>query len=426
MSCVNKLISFGNINKYISLVFSAALVQLGIYYLYSNIKNNDNFDSKNNTIVIWNGIICTFLYSLGLTLSIILFFIYKICNKRKKNQSIIATKETNSTFIHASERTKSISKLNKFLWILLISVIDIISIGLENYLIYKDWKVEQIFCSWNINIFIMSLFSYFILKIKLYKHHYFSIIIINAICILLNIVAYFFYIFICDINFSTENYFLIYLTIFICITLHCLLFVIFKYFMQKTYMKSYEILFFQGLIELVLSIIIITLVLIFSGTTYDFQYFYNKILKEELINFFLLILLYFGFYSQLYIIIDIFSPYHIFLVILICCGIAVLINPNFYTDTNIILISIDMICFCIVLFFVLVFIEIIEINCCGLSYMTKKNIELRAKIDMDRNTSKVSKNTDIEISFGGYIIELDDNYLQRELSFLDKESLKEK
>ena len=41
--------------------------------------------------------------------------------------------------------------------------------------------------------------------------------------------------------------------------------------------------------------------------------------------------------------------------------------------------------------------------------MTKKNIELRANIDMGRNTSYVSENTEIETPFGGYIIELDDD-----------------
>ena len=132
----------------------------------------------------------------------------------------------------------------------------------------------------------MSLFSYFLLKIQLYKHHYFSIII-SSISILLSIFLYFYYYYYyySDSSFLIDNYFLIYFCNFICITLHCLSYVIFKYFMQKTYMKSYEILIFQGLIELVLSIIIIV-ILMSCGVIYNFQYFYNNNLNEQVIYFF--------------------------------------------------------------------------------------------------------------------------------------------
>ena len=41
-------------------------------------------------------------------------------------------------------------------------------------------------------------------------------------------------------------------------------------------------------------------------------------------------------------------------------------------------------------FMILVFVEIIELNFCGISAMTKKNIELRAKID-----SMITNNNDI-------------------------------
>ena len=58
----------------------------------------------------------------------------------------------------------------------------------------------------------------------------------------------------------------------------------------------------------------------------------------------------------------------------------------------------------------LVFIEVIEINCFGLSYMTKKNFEIRAQLDSfeieeDNKNKNISKN---EAEFKGYIIELYD------------------
>ena len=64
---------------------------------------------------------------------------------------------------------------------------------------------------------------------------------------------------------------------------------------------------------------------------------------------------------------------------------------------------------------VLVFIEIIHLNFCGLSYMTKKNIEERARLDAmlnddndndDKNDCYIKNNDDETINLGEYSIEL--------------------
>ena len=65
---------------------------------------------------------------------------------------------------------------------------------------------------------------------------------------------------------------------------------------------------------------------------------------------------------------------------------------------------------------VLVFIEIIQLNFCGLSTMTKKNIEERAKLDSilsNENDDEVSNNNikDIDekvINLGEYTFELNE------------------
>ena len=50
----------------------------------------------------------------------------------------------------------------------------------------------------------------------------------------------------------------------------------------------------------------------------------------------------------------------------------------------------------------LIYLEIIELNFCGLSYMTKKNIELRAHLDSIANEENdINKENDEEISIGG-------------------------
>ena len=134
----------------------------------------------------------------------------------------------------------------------------------------------------------------------------------------------------------------------------------------------------------------------------------EKIHEIGLSRFIVLIFLNFGYYSHIYIIIDIFSPFHIFLIIfiyyIIYCFIECIpsLNKQFYYPYVIALIIAV-----IVLFFVLVFIEIIELNCFGLSYMTKRNIELRARLDT--YISNDDEKSNIEISYEGYTIELKNN-----------------
>ena len=53
----------------------------------------------------------------------------------------------------------------------------------------------------------------------------------------------------------------------------------------------------------------------------------------------------------------------------------------------------------------LIFTEIIELNCFRLSYMTKRNIELRAQLDsIVEDEDKEGKKA--EVDFQGYVVEL--------------------
>ena len=60
-------------------------------------------------------------------------------------------------------------------------------------------------------------------------------------------------------------------------------------------------------------------------------------------------------------------------------------------------------------FLTLVFLEIIELNCFGLSYMTKKNIELRAQLDVGLNIDDNDEKSNAEIPLEGYIFKLENN-----------------
>ena len=394
MSSKCKLISLGKTNKYIFLIFSASVCGIFQFYFFSSV----GFTS--NSIINLNNIFQTVFYSLGLSLSVLLFFIYKKCNKNEK---------TKISSIILSKRIKTFSKPKKFFWILLISIFDFISNVIQS--IFKIDEVVVSLSSWTINFIIMSFCSYCILKIALYKHHYISIIIFFIICIICNIIVLKRE----DIN----NFLSFYLYTSLKTIFSSLTYVLFKYFLIKTYIKSFEILFIQGLIELILSSILIT-ILRNCKLINNYEYYWNEI-KAKLVFVLLSIFFAFVYYSQLYVIIDFFSPFHIFIVILNFFILVVV----FFGKRGVpgLIFSAFIICFGI--FFVLVYTEIIELNCFGLSYMTKRNIALRAKLDNDLNEDDDNDaKSDDGIPMEGYIIELKNN-MPIELDMLDSNSSKE-
>ena len=81
---------------------------------------------------------------------------------------------------------------------------------------------------------------------KIYKHHYVGIITIVLLGLLYNIITNKFTI---D---NIKNYYIIYLTNILNVILYSLEYVLDKYCMYVKYIKSYEIVFYQGLCLLVL------------------------------------------------------------------------------------------------------------------------------------------------------------------------------
>ena len=101
------------------------------------------------------------------------------------------------------------------------------------------------------------------------------------------------------------------------------------------------------------------------------------------------------------IIIDIFSPFHILLIDLIPDNIIFI-----FSSDNSLNLPIAIVCVIINIFMILIFVEFIELNFLGLSKMTKRNIELRARnesIDEDLNDITSEK----KISLDEYGIEIE-------------------
>ena len=392
--CKCKIISFGHINLYFLLIPLGALFRAAKELIISNSTKFGETDKEKQ-----HPIIITINYTLGLCLSFIFFLIYKICNKRKKISKIFLFEK----IMYKSTSNKKITKKEKFLWILLGSVIDFIA----NVIYAYNWLDDEddYLLYWSTNIIFLALFSYLLLKMKLYKHHYLSVGTIFIIGIADNFISGYF-----DKDKIKQNYkgYIIY---FIVESTFNSLYVFNKFIMVNKFIKSYVILFFQGIIELVLGIISLVITTKYFKNFDNFFLYIEDLNKSEIFFFFGLILANFVTYLTIYIIIDIFTPFHIFLLTILSDMIILIIEGGSYFSEDINA-SIMYIFFVIIgIFMILVFIEIIQLNFCGLSYMTKKNIEERARLDSkliddENNENTIKNNGDEAINLGEYSIEL--------------------
>ena len=394
--CKCDIITFEHINLYILLVPFGAL----LYFFIELVRLKSAKFSQMGVNKRQHPIIMAINYSLGLCLSFIPFIIFKLRIKENKNKNIFLIDKMMNKFNTNFETTKK----EKFLWILLGSVLDFIF----KVVYYYNLNESENYLNYlGTNIIFMSLFSYCLFKTKLYKHHYLSIGGLAALGIGSNFALG---------NFSTDivrvNY-LGYIKDFLAESIFHILYVLYKFFMIKKSIKSYTILFFQGLNELILGIIILVL----STKYFDFIDSYKDYFKDldgkEIGIFISLIIIHFLTYLIIYIIIDIFTPFHIILL-----NILTEIIISFFYQLN--KLVINLITLIISIFMFLIYIEIIQLNFFGLSYMTKKNIEERAKLDTinsdfynknddDENNNSNNKDNDSiskSITYSGYSWEL--------------------
>ena len=395
--CRCNIISFGHINLYLLLIplgASLKAVKEKVISLSDKLsKGLANEPKKQHPVII------TINYAMGLCISFILFIIYKIYNKHKNKNILPSDKMMNS-------QNKKVSLIEKFLWILLGAPFDFFANLVYSY----NWiKEEDYLCYWPTNMLLMTLFSYLILKMKLYRHHYLSFIIIIITGIAHNFIAGHF-----DKKIFIEN-FRGYLIYFLAESIFNILYVLYKFFMIKKSIKSYGILSFQGLIELIIGVIILAITTIHYPKLDDFNRYIANINPKEIAIFCSLIVINFLTFLTIFIIIDIFTPFHIFLLNILSEIIIGFIIETYTSETYYITI-LYCIFIIICIFMVLVFIEIIQLNFCGLSIMTKKNIEKRARLDTilldkDDSVDNVSNIKDIgvqNINCGEYAFELKD------------------
>ena len=380
MSKKCNFITFGKMNRYMFLI----LVEGLSFYFLNLVRGESKFIGEKNL----HPIVFNISYAFGSCLSFFLMIFHHIRNKRKNKSITLYLSEQNNNI--------RISLKEKLLWLSLDSIIDFIASTLN--IIF--WSNRDNYLNvWSFYVIFLALFSRLILKNKLYKHHIVCIIIIVIVMILYNLVTK-------KLNIENlKGYYDIFLISILNAMLYSLENVLDKYFMLIKYIKPYEILFVKGIIVLVLSIITLIITTNVGNVDNFWDYIYNLDTKEVLI-FISLIFIYFIDSLFILLIIYFFSPIHIMLTDFV----SDIISFFVYINETEILTNIFVIIFTFInSFTILVFIELIELNFCGLSTMTIKNIETRAKIDAleeEEEKDESDKIIDKIVTFDEYEFEL--------------------
>ena len=344
MACI----SLGKIDK------SLIVILVGCVICFLNRLLNK---IKYGKILFENLLLINICMALSRFLTIIPFIILVI-RSRRKNKKLEIELPTISKSFEYYDKVKEARK-GKWIYILLSAFIFLIlSICLT-----RSFKIKT--NAWIWYILFASIFYYLIFKVRLYRHHYLSIVLI----ILLGLA----------IDLSTQNLQTeivgdpINLVLkFVKQILFSLYNVIAKYVMEKKHVSVYEFSFYVGLFNLVVFLIFSIFDYYFLKWTPFKEYFNNFNYKHLLIALGVI-------FSQLGInITSLFaakynSPCHVF-IIFVFGQIAYYIDFSGLFPLVVVLLI-------IILFLSLIFNEIIEINFCKLSYNTKRNISNRAEVD---------------------------------------------
>ena len=216
-------------------------------------------------------------------------------------------------------------------------------------------------------ILFSTILYYLILKVKLYIHHYLTIILIISFGFIIDIVLE-------NIFYDVKNNLLFLLLRLLKEMIASLFYVYLKFIIERKFCLIYEILFFIGIIELLLYGIFAIFDYYYIGSNNYVKYF-NEFDGEELFVLLGEMILQFFLYLSILFTIKNNSPCHVFIIFIFGHLAHYFLSLSGYAIIIIIL------CLIIILFLSLIFNEIIEINICGLSNNTKKNIMKRAETE---------------------------------------------
>ena len=337
--------------------------------------------------------------SFGMSFSFILLIIYRNKNKnskdRKTGNAIQDNKNTkNKSYQLEYIYNNQIEKINndKYKYFLLVSIMDFILT-----IIYFKYCYDIPINMWIFDILFLSLFSFLIIQIEIYRHHYISIILIILSGIGINII-----IIIKQFNHIIEN--IIQIIIKFLLEIGCsLLYVIIKFAMEKKFCSPFAICFYQGFICLILYLLFLPINQFFRVD--DLQKFKEDFNIIDLIFIISFAFIQFGFNLFFFITIKNCTICHIMIIIIIGELPQYIIDKDEFGQIYFIII----VCLLFfILFMLLVFNEILEINCCEMEKNTKKNIIIRSENENPIDFRHYDEDVD-DIERRGYIEKTDLN-----------------
>ena len=359
-----KLLSIGKLDKNIIFPIAGGIIK----FILSILLDIDKLTLSSHPLIFS---ICS---SMGMCLSYFLFIIYKYKNENQKNINKKNNEENNfnrkkslAIKLEYNDQLRDIT-YNKFKYIIFTTLLDFI-LTILAACFYSGTEVNL----WIFDILFICLFSYFIFKIKIYKHHIISIILIIFTGIILDIIKNTY------LN-AIENGLIQFIIKFIGEIIFSLLIIIVQYTMEKKFCSSYELCFYQGIITFVLYTILL-LISTYCNLNFDnFKDYFDSFNIKELFIFLGFMILLFGFNIFQFLTIEKNSAYHLMIIKVI--GELFPYIKNF-TDNKLVS-AIIIIGLFFILFMTLVFNETIEINCCEIQKDTKKNISLRASLESSK------------------------------------------
>ena len=359
------LISCGDINKNIIYVLIGGLGKIFAEVIY-------DVDREITKHPFYLGIAS----GLGMSLSLIPFLVFKKKSKIQKDQLIFINNEKNSiSYNDNNEKDKNKKKLKyqKYLLILASAFLDfaqkILTYVFIDNIDYNFWIFDMIF---------LSLFSYIVLKIKLYIHQYLTIGIMIILGISINVINLY--------DVEDKNRYKNILLVLLIEIIYSLSMVINKFLMEYRFCSPYKISFSQGIFGLIINTILLTIFshiemknekyqnIEYMGKKYldNFYQFTEGINIKIILVFIVSMICRLSFNLFSIITVKNYTPSHIALILLIG-EITFIFNSEidwkFFTKIIILI---------ILAFSLLVFTEIIELNFCGLQKYTRKNIAERA------------------------------------------------
>ena len=356
---VNCIITLGPINKKLLLPFLLALTQI-IYIIV-----NEYYPEKKNDVVIH-----LFMLSFGQMSIKLLPFILKIGHEERTKEKFIKRKKC----------------LNYFLLSLLLvidaslnSAVDLLEVNLRHgkaSYVQSNLFPHDNFIIMSIEMIFLICVSICLLKYKYYKHHIISLIIFTIFGIISEI-------FLGDFENMDGSYFIIKFIRILEVAANATFFCYQKYMMEKLYYPYWNIAFIPGIVMLSISGSLLIMALIDSN-------------KENSTTSF--IASFYSFYRESDTGLIIGKLIIDFVIHIILCPLSILVifyfTPNFILiifqltriTKNLIDNSVDKL-FCIVFYLIqffalMIHLEILELNFCGLNKYTKRNIDRRGADDV--------------------------------------------